>query len=165
MRHFLSILPHRLRRYLYFTLQCGQRISEHFRPGVLTLAFILIALSLLIILPPDGTERAEWAQFIGRFHPLTVHFPLALLLLVPILEVAGRDARFSYLRLSTGFVLGLATLSATLAAVLGWKQHMWGGILLAAVCWLCWLLRTREQGSGLGSMYALALAIGIGLVA
>ena len=178
MRHFLSILPHRLRRYLYFTLQWGQRISEHFRPGVLTLAFILIALSLLIILPPDGTERAEWAQFIGRFHPLTVHFPLALLLLVPILEVAGRDARFSYLRLSTGFVLGLATLSATLAAVLGWslarsggysgpllKQHMWGGILLAAVCWLCWLLRTREQGSGLGSMYALALAIGIGLVA
>jgi uncharacterized membrane protein len=135
-----------------------------------------------VFLPPDGNERAEWAQFIGRFHPLAVHFPIALILLVPILELAGRSSRFSYLRLSVGFVLGLAALSATFAAILGWclarsggysgtllTQHMWGGISLAAVCWLCWLLyaRTGERGGGLGLgfFYATALAAGIGLVA
>ena len=81
---------------------------------------IFIVFALVVFFPPDGNERAEWAQFIGRFHPLAVHFPIALILLVPILELAGRNNRFSYLRLSVGFVLGLATLSATVAAILGW---------------------------------------------
>jgi len=60
---------------------------------------IFIVLVLLVLLPPDGNERAEWAQFIGRFHPLAVHFPIALVLLAPILELAGRDSRLSYLRI------------------------------------------------------------------
>jgi uncharacterized membrane protein len=158
----------------------GRRVSGQFRLVLFTLPFLLILLVLVVFLPPDGNERAEWAQFIGRFHPLAVHFPIALILLVPVLELAGRNARFSYLRLSVGFVLGFATLAATFAAILGWclarsggysgtllTQHMWGGISLAAVCWLCWLLyaRTSERGLGLGFIYATALATGIGLVA
>ena len=119
---------------------------------------ILIVLVLLLFLPPDGNERAEWMQFIGRFHPLAVHFPIALILLVPIFELVGRSTRFSYLRLSASFLLGLATLAATAAAILGWclgrsggysgplvTQHMWGGILLTFMCWLCWVLRRKTQ--------------------
>src|ERR1700676_3000421 len=156
----------------------GNRVSGQFRLGLLTLAPILIVAVLLALLPPDGNERAEWAQFIGRFHPLVVHFPIALILLVPILELAGLSYRFSYLRSSAGFVLGLATLSATAAALLGWclgrtggysgplvTQHMWGGISLAAVCWLCWILRARTSERGFGILYGVALAAGIGLVA
>ncbi len=106
-------------------------------------------------------ERANGRNSLGASILLVVHFPIALFLLVPILELAGRNARFSFLRLSTGFVLGIATLAATVAALLGWclarsggysgpllQQHMWGGIALAGLCWLCWLLRTRNRGSG-----------------
>ena len=156
----------------------GHRVSAQFRLGLLTLAPILIVAALLALLPPDGSERAEWAQFIGRFHPLAVHFPIALILLVPILELAGLSPRFSYLRSSAGFVLGLATVSATVAAILGWclgrtggysgplvTQHMWGGISLAAVCWVCWILRSRSSERGLGFIYGVALAAGVGLVA
>jgi uncharacterized membrane protein len=156
----------------------GQRISGQFRFRLLALGPILTVAVLLALLPPDGNERAQWAQFIGRFHPLVVHFPIALILLVPILELAGLSSRFSYLRSSAGFVLGLATLSATAAALLGWclgrsggysgplvTQHMWGGISLAAVCWLCWILRERRSEQGLGIVYAVALAAGVGLVA
>ena len=156
----------------------GHRISGQFRLGLLALVPILSVLVLLLLLPPDGNERAEWAQFIGRFHPLAVHFPIALILLVPILELAGLNYRFAYLRLSAGFVLGLATLGATVAAILGWclarsgghsgplvTQHMWGGISLAAVCWLCWILRARASERRLGLMYAAALATSIVLVA
>jgi uncharacterized membrane protein len=158
----------------------GQRISGQLRLGLLALAPILIVAVLLALLPPDGNERAEWAQFIGRFHPLAVHFPIALILLVPILELAGLSYGFSYLRPSAGFVLGLATLSATVAAILGWclgrsggysgpllTQHMWGGILLAAICWVCWILRARtgEWGLSLGFIYGTALVTAVCLVA
>ena len=155
----------------------GNRISRQFRLGLLTLAPILIVAILLAIFPPDGNERADWAQFIGRFHPLAVHFPIALILLVPILELAGLNERFSYLRSSAGFVLGLATLGATAAAILGWclgrsggysgtlvTQHMWGGISLATICWVCWILRSRTGERDLGLIYSAALAVGVGLV-
>ena len=140
------------------------------------LAPILVLSALVTFLPPDGNERAEWMQFIGRFHPLLVHFPIALFVLVPILEIVGRSARFEYLRLSVSFVLVLTTLGATTAAILGWclgrsggysgsliTQHMWGGLLLAILCWLCWLLRTQLRE--LGVTYAITLALGVGLVA
>ncbi len=155
----------------------SHRISGHFRIGLVLLASILLVLVLVVFLPPDGNERAEWMQFIGRFHPLAVHFPIALILLVPILELAGRNNRFSYLRLSASFVLGFATLGATAAAFLGWclgrsggysgslvTQHMWGGISLAAVCWVCWVWRARSSEPRLGFVYAIVLATGVGLV-
>lgn len=154
----------------------GQGISGQLRLVLLALQFILIVLVLATFLPPDGNERAEWAQFIGRFHPLAVHFPIALILLVPVLELVGLSNRFSYLRRSAEFVLALATLGATVAALLGWclarsggysgpllSQHMWCGISLAAVCWMCWLLRARSV-ERTGLLYAVALALAVGLV-
>ncbi len=143
---------------------------------IVLLAPILIVAILAAFLPPDGNERADWIQFIGRFHPLVVHFPIALFLLVPILEIAGRNIRFAYLRLSVDLILALATLSASVAATLGFclawsggysgrliNQHMWAGLALSFVCWICWLLRARARE--LTRTYGLALALGVGLVA
>lgn len=151
-------------------------IVSQFRLAFVMLAPILIVATLVTFVPPDGNERADWLQFIGRFHPLLIHFPIALFLLVPILEIVGRSARFEYLRLSVNFVLTLAMLGATTAAILGWclarsggysgrliTQHMWGGVLLSIVCWVCWLLRTQLHE--LGVTYAVVLALGVGLVA
>jgi uncharacterized membrane protein/mono/diheme cytochrome c family protein len=154
----------------------GDPILRQFRFGFAMLAPILIVTAMVAFLPPDGNERADWLQFIGHFHPLVVHFPVALVLLAPILELAGRKERLAYLRLSVEFVLALATLGATAAAILGWclgrsggysgsliTQHMWGGILLCIVCWLCWFLRVRDPEPGI--VYAVALVFGVGLVA
>lgn len=149
---------------------------SRFRLELAMLAPILVVAALVAFLPPDGNERGEWVQFIGRFHPLLVHFPIALFLLVPILEIAGRSARLAYLRLSVTFVLTLATVAAATAAILGWclartagysgrliTQHMWGGVALALVCWTCWLIRARVREFRTG--YTIALALGVGLVA
>ena len=124
------------------------------------LPFLLFLVALAALLPPDGNERSEWAQFLGSFHPLVIHFPIALFLLVPVLEFAGRSSRFSHLRSSAGLVLGLATVSATIAGFLGWclarnggysgplvTQHMWAGVVLTIVCWVCCLLRARASQS------------------
>jgi len=154
-----------------------QRLSDRDRIGVVALIPILALLVLLIAVPPDGSERAQWGQFIGRFHPLAVHLPIGLILLVPILELVGRSPRFSYLRPSAGFVLGLTTVSAIAAAGLGWclarsggysgplvTQHMWGGISLSFFCWICWMARGRLDTGRWRLLYPLALATTIAVM-
>jgi len=64
---------------------------------------------------------------IGRFHPLAVHFPIALILLVPILELAGLNHRLSYLRLSVGVCAGPGDVGASVAVILGWCLGRSGG--------------------------------------
>lgn len=147
------------------------------RTGVGILAApILVLLVLLLFLPPDGTERATWVQFIGRFHPLVVHLPIALVLLVPVMELVGRDQRFPYLRASAPFVLVLALISGIVASLLGWclarsggfsgplvTQHMWGGASVITLCLLCSVLRGRS--GRLEVIYPIALAAAVGAVA
>ena len=41
------------------------------------------------LLPPDGQEHGGLLRLLGRSHPLLVHFPIVLLLLVPAFEWAG----------------------------------------------------------------------------
>jgi uncharacterized membrane protein len=146
------------------------------RLAIVTLAPILLVLALVIFFPPDGTERSESAQFIGRFHLPAIHFPIALILLVPMLEIIGRSRRFPDVRPVIGFVMGLASVSASIAAILGWclarsggysgallKQHMWAGICVAVITWLVWLFHLFDPGQ-VKRLYVIALALMITLV-
>jgi uncharacterized membrane protein len=131
--------------------------SARSRFGLVTLVPILVLFILLVFAPPDGNERAQLWQFVGRFHPLSVHLPIALLIVVPLFEFMGRT-RFPYLLPAVDFVLGLAVCAAIAAAYLGWSlgrsgaysgplitQHMWGGALVASAAWACWFLREHPN--------------------
>jgi mono/diheme cytochrome c family protein/uncharacterized membrane protein len=100
----------------------------------------------------DGKQHADWQQFLGRFHPLAVHIPIGLLVLVPVLEIAGktrpalRDAAELVLALSFIGCLGALTLGYLLAygsgdAGVGVTRHMWGGIALTISVLVCVLAR------------------------
>jgi uncharacterized membrane protein len=136
---------------------------------IAVLLLLLAAASILIIVarlvPPDGHDRSVSAQFIGRFHPLAVHVPIALLLLVPLLELGGLTKRWTHLRASAAFVLYLATASALAAVILGWllawsggyegplvMRHMWGGVSLAIAGIACCFIRAWNPRA-----YAVAL--------
>jgi uncharacterized membrane protein len=136
------------------------------------IAAILPLPILLIYAPPDGQQRAELAQFFGRFHPLAVHIPIALLLLVPLLEAAAFVRERVHLRQAAGFVLGLATVAAIASAWLGWllawsggyegplvMRHMWGGVSLAAASLVCWFFYHWKR-----SAYVVALLATAGLL-
>jgi len=134
---------------------------------------VLILLFAVLKAPPDGTERGESSQFVGRFHPLAVHLPIALVLLVAVLECASLFRAGKHLRTSAGFVLALAAASALLAVFLGWMLgrsggyegalvtwHMWGGISLAAALVLCCSIRGWN-----GKAYGIALFATVCLMA
>jgi uncharacterized membrane protein len=116
----------------------------------------LLASVLLLLLPSifrlDGKTHADWQQFLGRFHPLVVHLPIGLILLVPLLEIAGR-VRPALLEAAT-FVLSLSVFTCLLALTLGYllaygsgdagagvARHMWGGIALTIGVLACALVR------------------------
>jgi len=133
---------------------------------------VLLVGALAFRFPPDGLSRAPLGQFFGRFHPILVHLPIALILLVPVLEIAARFPRWSTLRSSAGFVLVLATLGTLVAAFDGWLlartggqagalviRHMWAGIGLSAVCLILVWLRPRS-----GASYGVVLAGAVGLL-
>lgn len=136
----------------------------------LAIALIAIGLSLAAawLFPFDGVAHGGMPRLLGRLHPLLVHFPLGLLLLVPVLEIAGR--RRSALRESAGFVLGLALIGAVAAVFAGVAlargdghegalvtNHLWGGIAVAVGTALAWLLRAYSR---IGYMLILLATVG-----
>jgi mono/diheme cytochrome c family protein len=97
--------------------------SRAFAVGVL--ATLLLTASLLPGSAQSGTP--EWLLFIGRFHPLVLHLPIALLVLLPMLHVLARAC-------PAGTIRPVIVLTLWLIA---------GGALVAAVCGL---LLSQESG-------------------
>ncbi len=104
-------------------------------------ATALILLSLLFV-PLDGRPHADWLQFLGRFHPLLVHLPIGLIVLLPVLETLG--IRRPSLREAAGLVLQFALATCLVAILFGLllaygsgesgttvTLHLRGGVLLA----------------------------------
>jgi hypothetical protein len=115
---------------------------------------VLLLCAALLLLPElikfDGRPHADWQQFLGRFHPLAVHIPIGLIVLVPVLEIAGKFR--PALREASSFVLSLACAASLGSLVLGYllahgsgdtgvtlMRHMWGGIALSIILLLCLL--------------------------
>ncbi|MGA8729214.1 MAG: c-type cytochrome domain-containing protein [Terracidiphilus sp.] len=131
------------------------------------LSAALVSLPWLVRL--DGNPHADWEQFLGRFHPLVVHLPIGFLLLVPVLEVAGRLR--PELREAAGFVLGLSFASCLLALTLGVllaygsgnsgpavTRHMAGGIALTIGVLACLLVRPMWPEGSVFYLYPALLA-------
>ena len=124
------------------------------RPSPLRTLAALVAVALwcgLLVLvtrlPPDGRDHGDVGQFVGRLHPLLVHGPVALLVLVPAMELAGLHRDWAHLRTAAGWILAVAAAATFAAAFDGWllalsggyrgrdvTRHLWGGVMLAAVC-------------------------------
>ncbi|HMD61833.1 MAG TPA: c-type cytochrome domain-containing protein [Opitutaceae bacterium] len=128
--------------------------------------------------PPDGREHGGLGQFVGRLHPLVVHGPVALIALVPLMEIAGLSKRRAHLRSAAGWILAVAAVAAFAAAFDGWllawsggyrgqnvTRHMWGGVLLAGACACASLARAAAaRGRGIPGAYPVLLALTAGLM-
>ena len=135
------------------------------------LATLLLSAGLLLLpwlVKLDGKPHADWQQLLGRFHPLVVHLPIGLLVLVPALEIAG--AWRPAFREAVAFVLSLAFITSLGSLTLGYllaygsgeagstvTSHIWGGIALAIGVALCMLVRPSWSSRTLPFAYPLLL--------
>ena len=104
----------------------ARSIAVNGRSVTAALVALIVICSLAFLFPPDGEERGEWLQFIGHFHPLVVHFPIALILILPLLELAARRPQWDSLHAAAGFVLD----SCDGGGIRG--SRCWAGVLHAA---------------------------------
>jgi uncharacterized membrane protein len=120
--------------------------------GLRVIAISAALVSFPFVVRLDGRAHADWLQFIGRFHPVLLHLPIGLIVLLPMFEFAGakrpalRDAADFVLR--AAFALALPTLALGYMLAYGAgdigttvTRHMIGAIALCIGLMLCLLVR------------------------
>jgi hypothetical protein len=96
----------------------------------------LLALIAVVAVPGPSTNAAEFAIFLGRFHPLLVHLPIGALILVVLLESASLIGPFrGKLDGALHIALPAASLFGGTAFLLGLLLAHGGGYAPNAVAW------------------------------
>src|SRR5512138_2600238 len=94
--------------------------------------------------------------FIGRLHPLLIHFPIALVISAALAEAAGiitRDDRWSAVAVAN---LRAGSIFSFLAAIAGWRLALDPGSEMSSVLeWHRWL-GTIGAGAALAAAVATA---------
>lgn len=109
--------------------------------------------------------------FLGRFHPLLVHFPIVLLLVAFIFELMSRSHHFRGLRFSVLPLLILGSFSAVVSALTGYFisgeggydqnaliRHQWAGIATAVISLLATVVKWKK-GNQIGFISALLIIV------
>ncbi len=78
--------------------------------------FVLMAAWLL---PLSGIEGQGFDRFLGRFHPLILHFPVACLCFVALFQIVSFAKPLKHLKFLVGPMLILAAISACITVLLG----------------------------------------------
>lgn len=84
----------------------------------------------------------NWVSWLGRWHPLALHFPIVLLLICAFLGLTGKPIPKLLLRISVLFALATAISGFFLGKdvpqkgdLLFWHQWLGGGLALLAAVW------------------------------
>ncbi len=119
---------------------------------------------------------SEITLFFGRLHVLLLHLPIALILLLGLLEWLSCYPKLRHANAASGIMLAFAVPAAVLTALFGWllsaaggydahllQWHKWTGIATAAVFALSGLLfrlqlRTAYRASLFSSILVLVIA-------
>ena len=79
----------------------------------------IVLLALLFLAGINPADPPDFALFLGRFHTILVHFPIALILLAALLEALVRTRRFAHLFGAIPVLLVTGAVGAVVAVLAG----------------------------------------------
>ncbi|RMG66752.1 MAG: peptidylprolyl isomerase [Bacteroidetes bacterium] len=139
------------------------------------LVFALQVLLLFLLLFEGRWEAPLWMQAAGRMHPLLLHLPIGLLVLMGTLPLLRREVSRESLDRFGGLVLHVAALTAVVTALAGlWlaqeegyiselvTQHKWLGVAVSLGIYLLMLWQERKPRRW-GLFYG-AIVLNLGLL-
>ena len=126
---------------------------------------------------------ARLVHYFGKFHPLVVHFPIALILVAALGELLFITTAKPYYAQATRFCLSIAALAAVVTVALGWAAgyfenftgqeaetltlHRWlgtaGGTLIIIVALLS-IAAQQKKSPALRTAYRFGIFIAAGLI-
>lgn len=140
------------------------RLDSFRKIGIRYRFVILLVAAAVLFLPqiqPTEDTAPRFIYFLGRFHPLIIHFPVVLVFLVLVLEFARRLHLWHIASTTIAFLLGIGLVGSVAALGLGMmlyytgeyesntmQQHLWGGVLLTASLAVTLYLFLSYQNSG-----------------
>lgn len=123
--------------------------------------------------PATGWRR--WVAYLGRFHVMVVHFPVALLLLAGLCELAALRDRWRSLGGLVPALAGTGALASLAAMLLGFAHamdtryhgrlaefldwHRTGGIATTVAAFVAWALVVRRSRDRTGSATPTRVAV------
>ncbi len=105
----------------------------------------------------QGTEvtgPARFIQWLGKFHPIVVHFPIALLVAAAVAELLHMATDKQMFVAAAQFSVWFGAIAAVVAAVLGW---CFGGFQLVDEDWV--ITTHRWMGSATGAWAILVVVL------
>ncbi|MCF7732147.1 MAG: hypothetical protein K9N23_10685 [Akkermansiaceae bacterium] len=154
------------------------------RPWALSF-FGLLAVAGLISMPilagaPNGAKMPDMVRFLGHFHPLLLHLPIGVMVLILLQELGAIFFRRGQeIRRAPVFPMFFGAASAMLAVLAGFllyhgggfednptaERHLWGGLVFAVLAVLTCIVRawTAEPGSN-PALYRLMLFVSVGVM-
>jgi uncharacterized membrane protein len=135
--------------------------------------FLLIGITVLFLPFVRPTEAAApgIVYFLGRFHPLVIHFPVVLVCITLLLELARKFGWLPVSAATIGFLLGISLVGSLASVAMGFmlyytgeyvgntmQQHMWGGVLLTSFSAVALFLFLSYHRSSSISTYAYYLS-------
>ncbi len=130
---------------------------------------VSVLLLLMLVFKQSWENPAQTLIFVGKFHPLFLHLPIGMLVIVVMMEAL---AKFQERKSHASMPLAMATLTSVLAVVFGYilmrsntypedaiDSHLYSGVIFT-VC-LIWTLffklRFNETGRGQSSYWTLLI--------
>lgn len=133
--------------------------------------------------PPDPEKTPEIIGFLGRFHPVLLHLPIGVFILILLQELGAIFGKRHHEEVANPalFPLFFGAASAVIAVVAGFllyqgddgfagnalaERHMWGGLAFAVAAILTFILKAWTVAtSGNPAFYRLLLFTSVGVMA
>lgn len=145
-------------------------LTRRSKPWALTF-FSLLAIGGLVAMPfiagePDGDKMPDIVRFIGHFHPVLLHLPIGVFMLIIVQELGAIFGKRHHESVANNsmFPLFFGAASSIVAVIAGFllyqghgddytgnaiaERHLWGGLIFAVAAVLTFVLKAWTVALG-----------------